>query len=319
MDNSDTSREDIKVSALEYAASGWYVIPCSRAKQPLTPHGHLDASINQGVVSGYWNRFPGALIGVACKPSGFVVIDIDYRNGGGETFAKLVAEHGEFPKTCAALTGIQDGGRGMHLYFKAPPGGIELKGSLGPGVDVKQNGYVIVPPSPHPSGVAYEWIDTSEMAELPGWILDKFAKPVRYESQRASSRYTSRGDSICGVLGLRVEEFLLPLQARIRDGQIEGTHPVHGSTTGTNLAIDPTKNVWYCRRCGSGGGPLEALAVAEGIIACHEAEPGCLSTHWSEIFRALRNRGYDTDRINEHLPGMADVKALVEALKNGRR
>lgn len=319
MNNSNTFSNDIKVSALKYAASGWHVFPCSHAKQPLTPHGHLDASVDLRVVSGYWDRFPGALIGVACKPSGIVVIDIDRRNGGGETLTKLVTEHGEFPRTRTALTGIQNGGRGMHLYFKAPPDGIELKGSLGPGIDVKQNGYVIAPPSPHPSGVLYEWIDTSEMAELPGWILDTFTKPSCRRTQHTLSNYTQRGDSICDVLDLRVEEFLLPLQARIRDGQIEGTHPIHGSTTGTNLAIDPSKNVWYCRRCGSGGGPLEALAVVEGIITCHEAEPGCLGTHWHEVFRALRDRGYDTNRISDRLPGMADVKALVEALKNGRR
>lgn len=36
--------------------------------------------------------------------------------------------------------------------------------------------------------------------------------------------------------------------------QLQGTHPVHGSTTGANFAINEEKNVWYCYRHGSGVG-----------------------------------------------------------------
>ena len=53
--------------------------------------------------------------------------------------------------------------------------------------------------------------------------------------------------------------------------QLQGPHPIHGSTTGKNLVIDPTREVWYCFRCRSGGSKFEWIAVAEGFVDCSEA------------------------------------------------
>ncbi|MEM3421432.1 MAG: phage/plasmid primase, P4 family [Candidatus Hadarchaeum sp.] len=51
---------------------------------------------------------------------------------------------------------------------------------------------------------------------------------------------------------------------------LRGPHPVHGSKTGSNFAILPEKNEWYCFRCQRGGGPLSLLAVLNGIVKCDE-------------------------------------------------
>ena len=53
--------------------------------------------------------------------------------------------------------------------------------------------------------------------------------------------------------------------------QLQGPHPVHGSTSGKNLVIDPSREVWYCFRCQSGGSKFEWIAVAEGFVDCSEA------------------------------------------------
>lgn len=58
--------------------------------------------------------------------------------------------------------------------------------------------------------------------------------------------------------------------------ELAGAHPIHGSSTGTNLGINPDESVWCCRRCGSGGDALYAIAVIEGILECEEAVPGGL-------------------------------------------
>ena len=55
-----------------------------------------------------------------------------------------------------------------------------------------------------------------------------------------------------------------------------GSHPIHGSESGSNFWINPSKNMWHCFRCDSGGGPLAAIAVKEGIIDCSEANKGSL-------------------------------------------
>jgi hypothetical protein len=55
-----------------------------------------------------------------------------------------------------------------------------------------------------------------------------------------------------------------------------GSHPVHGSDTGTNVSINPAGQVWHCFRHSSGGGPLDFLAVCEGVLPCEQAKPGGL-------------------------------------------
>ena len=56
------------------------------------------------------------------KASDIVVIDIDPRNGGNETFAALKRKLGPLPKTVIVKTG----GGGRHLYFKSPKEGHVL-------------------------------------------------------------------------------------------------------------------------------------------------------------------------------------------------
>jgi hypothetical protein len=79
-----------------------------------------------------WTQYPEANIGGATN--NFIVVDIDNRNGGDETFAGLLAVEYDFPET--ATTRTQGGGR--HLIYVAPDG--PLKGGnhkLGNGIDVK--------------------------------------------------------------------------------------------------------------------------------------------------------------------------------------
>jgi hypothetical protein len=58
--------------------------------------------------------------------------------------------------------------------------------------------------------------------------------------------------------------------------EVHGSHPVHGSDTGTNVSINPGGQVWHCFRHMSGGGPLEFLAVCAGVLPCEQAKPGGL-------------------------------------------
>jgi hypothetical protein len=102
-----------------------------------------------------------------------MAIDVDPRNGGDETFADLQAAHGALTSGVMAFTG----GGGEHHVFALPPGGgIALPGVLGPGVDVKLNGYIVVEPSIHPSGKPYQWeassspLDGVAPSPLPDWL-----------------------------------------------------------------------------------------------------------------------------------------------------
>ena len=183
---------------LEYALHytlrlGWKVFPvwgcdeagrcrCGRkcnspGKHPvshLAPRGHLDATTDETIIMKWWNADPDAGVAVSMAASGLVGIDIDPRNGGEETIEKLEAVHGRFESDVVQLT--QSGGQ--HWIYTAPPDTQRLPGKLGPGVDVKYNGYLVVEPTRGPQG-RYEWEGSSDPIEtgvlpsaLPDWIRD---------------------------------------------------------------------------------------------------------------------------------------------------
>jgi hypothetical protein len=58
---------------------------------------------------------------------------------------------GVLPGTVMQLTG----GGGLHILYRTP--GVSLPGTLGPGLDVKHNGYILLAPSIHSSGRRYRW------------------------------------------------------------------------------------------------------------------------------------------------------------------
>jgi hypothetical protein len=98
------------------------------------------------------------MIGAAIR-EGEVVLDVDPRNGGDGTLAVFPA----LPRTRTVRTKND----GRHYYFTVEPG-LAMRGSLGPGVDVKRagKGYVVVPPSP-----GYAYIRGGDRAPAPSWLL----------------------------------------------------------------------------------------------------------------------------------------------------
>jgi hypothetical protein len=136
--------------ALRYADLGWYVIPVRTDKKPVDGYGLSSATKDPGLIRKIWGQYPQAGIAVACARSGLVVMDIDPRNGGYETLAKLEAEHG---LVYSAVTSTTQGG-GEHRVFKADE--VNYPGTVGPGIDIKHNGYILVEPSQGQSG-KYAW------------------------------------------------------------------------------------------------------------------------------------------------------------------
>jgi len=172
-------------SALAYAGLGWHVLPlhaptegaicscgtkhCSSAgKHPRTAHGVLDASSDPSMITTWLRKWPGANIGVACGPSGMIVLDVDSRHGGYDSLRALVDRYGcDILNTVTSYTG----GGGLHLVFKLPAGSQDITNGvskLGPGIDIRAaGGYIVVPPSRHARGRAYVWKGGHGPAERP--------------------------------------------------------------------------------------------------------------------------------------------------------
>jgi hypothetical protein len=158
--------------ALILQQRGCAVLPCrERSKLPATEHGCLDATHDPKRVEEWWRYNPNFNIGIATgKPSGFFALDID-GDEGEASLRKLEEAHGVLPPTVEVITG-----RGRQLYFNMPPTGDvrNSAGVVGPGLDIRgSGGFVVAPPSIHPTGRAYAWsVDAAAItATAPGWLL----------------------------------------------------------------------------------------------------------------------------------------------------
>jgi hypothetical protein len=162
-----------------YMERGWHVFPVT-GKVPATEHGLNDASTDESMAASWWGTSSGRGIGLATgKTSGVWVLDLDGEEGR-EAFVALQEREGRIDRTLAARTG-----NGVHLYFRMPAN-ADVRNSaskVGPHIDVRgSGGYVVAPPSPHPSGKAYAWVEGRSPADVrpanaPRWLLDLVLAP----------------------------------------------------------------------------------------------------------------------------------------------
>ena len=170
-------------AAAEYARRGWPVGPLhtptpgvpggcscrnpechSPGKHPRTPRGHRDFTTDPKQVGEWWARWPDANIGFPPGRAGLLVLDWDDEAGRREA-VKLGCY--------SEPTMIVETARGAHLYFTHPGGTVgnrKLNGVL----DVRADaGYVLLPPSIHPTGALYRAHGTlHEIRDLPPAALD---------------------------------------------------------------------------------------------------------------------------------------------------
>ncbi len=157
--------------ALRYAARGWAVLPLA-GKTPHNRRGVTDATTDVEIITSWWTRWPDANIG-ARVPQSCVVLDVDPRNGGS---IDMLFAGFEPTLTLTALSGRRD--RGAHLYYRRPEMPLSAA-RLPTGVDLKINGYMVMPPSVHPdTGLRYGWYD-HEVVSLPEHLLALLRVPLR--------------------------------------------------------------------------------------------------------------------------------------------
>jgi hypothetical protein len=162
----------LSAAALRYAERGWPVFPCA-GKRPITAHGLHDATVDPGLVAGWWEQWPDANVGVRTgDASRLVVLDVD-GDDGNESLRRLEAEHVQLPRTLSVVTPRG----GAHLYFRHPGATVRNSaGALGHGLDVRgDGGYVIAPPSTGPNGRRYEPDERAPIAGMPGWLRQLLA------------------------------------------------------------------------------------------------------------------------------------------------
>lgn len=191
------------VAALTYARAGLPVFPafgvtpagacecgdaaCDRPAKHPRVRWTREATVSEGEVVSWWARWPTANIGLPTgAASGLIVIDLDLAElevAGDDGTPRLVVEDGEAElsqvlerelgegwdvRRLRELTLVsRTGSGGTHLFLRDPAGVGAVTRWL-PAVDLRgDGGYVLLPPSRHASGGAYEW-----QTELSPWVPD---------------------------------------------------------------------------------------------------------------------------------------------------
>jgi hypothetical protein len=163
-------------AAERYLARGWSVLPLRpREKRPLVPWAHLqNERPSRDDIAEWFQRWPDANIGIVTgEISRLIALDVDPKHGGDAALERLERQYGPLSATVEAATG----GGGRHLYFAHPGGLVRNRAGLAQGIDLRgDGGYIVAPPSLHPSGRPYEWVagrtpDEIPLAPLPRWLI----------------------------------------------------------------------------------------------------------------------------------------------------
>jgi len=181
----DVTRADPALlrSALAAAMRGWHVFPCAVGGKRPALRGNWQelATTSAEQVHDWWNRAPYN-IGIACGPSGLVVIDLDtardlddepgtlFPLSGADILSGLAQRHGERYPGGTYIVDTPSGG--CHLYF-SDAGGARVRnsaGAVGPHIDVRTEGGYVVGAGSRIGGRAYTARGKRAPAPLPPWL-----------------------------------------------------------------------------------------------------------------------------------------------------
>jgi hypothetical protein len=167
----NTTLSSLGNAAIADAARGFAVLPCvPRGKVPATPHGCRDASKDLATICAWWRENPNYNVAVATGSiSKVFVLDVDGLDAQ-VSLRKLEEQHGPIPATVESITP-----RGSHLFFRCENDTVRNSaGAIAAGLDIRgDGGYVVLPPSIHPSGRPYVWsVDSADhFAKAPAWLI----------------------------------------------------------------------------------------------------------------------------------------------------
>lgn len=190
---------------------------------------------------------------------------------------------------------VQTGSGGKHYYFIIPDldrkivlhdkdnkhfGEVQFTGSQ-----------VILPGCLHPNDKRYKIIKDVPIATIKYSAIKKALGNFIQDNVTPSDHWEKDGE----YQDIDISK-VISLSGLTKHGnECQGAHPVHGSSTGSNFCINPSKGTWHCFRCNSGGGALSLIALLEGFINCNEAKQGALKGNVFKQVLAIANKKYHID------------------------
>lgn len=325
--------EEILEAALEYGQR-WAIFPCQhRRKEPATRNGFKDASREEAQIRRWWpvEKEKPFNIGLPTgKTNNLTVLDVDGLEGEKALEAlSEIAGSADWLNTRKVQTG-----KGFQLYFDHVPG-LKNRARLMPGLDIRNDGgYVVAPPSIHPSGIPYQLVRDIPQAELPAKVAahllalqnkKPLADPKRPPDEKPKA--TANAPAIARILkkleiGEQVYDFLLSqlgwpekkarpkYEGEAAPSVAQGQRNDHLTRLGGSL-----------RNCNLPEGTLEAALQKFNTLYCdpplpeHEVTTIANSVNSMAITplstRSSGGAGVETALANDSLPAFDGASTLI--------
>jgi Bifunctional DNA primase/polymerase, N-terminal len=151
--------------ALKYAAQGFAVFPCwPRTKKPATRRGFYEATTNPAALRRWFSGVQQYNIAVRTGMASHCwILDVD----DPASLENVVAKYGPLP-----LTRQSQASRGVHYWWRTDVPVFCGNSRIAAGLDVKgDGGFIMVPPSVHPNGSIYRWLNDAPLVVAPDWLL----------------------------------------------------------------------------------------------------------------------------------------------------
>ena len=214
-------------------------------------------------------------------------------------------------------------GKGFHVYFKC-------KG-FGSGKSMRRNGVlygeiradgnqVVCPGSCHFSGKKYEVFNNYPIYEIEKTrFFDVFNDFLEIKEEKvfdfSHMSKNNKNNDIYDKLSFSDVISFSGLKDK-RNGEFQGSHPFHGSTSRSNFCVNPSKGFWKCFRHDSGGDVWSLYAIKKGLISCSDAISGCLSGKWSNLFNLAKEEFNWTEKIKVSIKNKKRInKEEIEKIK----
>lgn len=163
---------------LPLAHRGFFLFPLPPGEKRTEP-GQLARATNDAAEMARWPA--DANVGVACRPSGIVVLDLDRHDDGRDGIAMFGQLCGQHRRPWPGTLTVKTPREGLHLYFRAPSGVVVSSIGRWPGIDVRApgrrlGGYVVGPGS-IVGGREYVIEQDVPLLPLPVWLAALLADP----------------------------------------------------------------------------------------------------------------------------------------------
>lgn len=307
-----------EITPANYLDLGWHVLPIEPGtKIPLGKKGEKGRYGLRHATTDYQQVLTwgggGCDWAIACLASGLTVLDDDPRNGGTETWAELLARLGPLPPHPIQRT--RNGGL-HHLFADS---GQDLAGIMGPGVDIKRNGYILVAPSAGyswqnpPTGILpqlpHAWLDAAKKENSKPSTSPKYSTP-HDPNERPGDDYSARGDHrrVLEDAGWKFVHQSGPNESWRRPGKDEGI-------SGT---WHTEKRIFYCFTTSTELEPEKGYSLFQLRAILENAD-------YRDLAKTLSSEGYGKQQkppeiylVSDDAPPRTDDEAPPEAVEESK-